>query len=290
MMKTILNIFSNIQRSHINMKDKLRLSLRVISGMPYQVKLQRMFENSGFASIPKNNPRHYYRFALPYLCSGLSHDNKLQYLTEHYQVLQRFSEESQRNMYAQSMVIADFSHVNQPLLFNMGYVEQFEKEGEITFFLSHKTDGNIVYALTGIFTQAGFKIGGFQGQKNIDKMRTLTKSCHGMRPHNFLFSCVTEFVRAMGYDTIYGVSNDHHIYKSHKKTEERIQFDYNQFWADFTPQAIASEIWVAMSCRYPRKEMEQIISKKRAMYRKRYEMLDCISTDIEGFVQTHVTA
>ncbi len=97
-----------------------------------------------------------------------------------------------------------------------------------------------------------------------------------MRPHNLLFFCVTEFCRSIGGQTLYGISNTHHIYKSHKKTEQRIHFDYDNFWCDFTDQPLENA-WFSIACYYPRKAIADIKSKKRSMYRKRYEMLDNIA-------------
>ncbi len=273
------SILKNIWCGRLNHKNKSRLFMRVLLYLPYQLQLQQLFEETGLAWIPQSNPRQYYHFALPYVHVRLENQDKLTYIQQHFAKFKTLKSELQHQFYQDSLLISEFDNLGHPFAFKAGYFEQFEKEGEWTFFLEDIESGERLYAVTGMFIQDAFVIGCFQGKKDIAMMRSFTKQCHGMRPHNMLFFCVTLFCKAMGCSQIYGVSNEAHTYNAHRKTSERIQFDYNQFWLNFTSSPVKNG-WYIMPCHYPLKNIEDVKSKKRGMYRKRYEMLDMIDATI----------
>ncbi|MDQ6990218.1 MAG: DUF535 family protein [Mariprofundaceae bacterium] len=93
------------------------------------------------------------------------------------------------------------------------------------------------------------------------------------------FFCVTEFCRQLGCINIYGISNQAHVSQSHHKTKDRIKFDYDAFWSEMT--AIKEdEHWFSMPYKYPQKDISEVKTKKRGMYRKRYLILDEIVQQI----------
>jgi len=280
MLSTLHTIFSNILHSNASRKDKFRLSSRILLHIPYQLQLQRLFQQYHLEDIPAYNPRHYYRFTLPYLNKNLENKDKLHYIEDHLKKLSGLKPMLWKQIYQDSLLILDFNIVEQPIRLKVSYFEQFEKEGDLTFYLEDANSGQFIYTMTGIFSSEGFMIGGFQGGIDNAMMRTLTKTCHGMRPHNLLFFCATEFCRALGCETICGISRENHISNQKNKTKERIQFDYNNFWGDFTDQQEHGG-WYTMTCQYPLKPIEDVKSKKRGMYRKRYLMLDQISSSIK---------
>ncbi len=277
MMSEVRTMIGNIMHSSANTKDKTRLLLRVALFLPYQVALQRAFQKHGLSKLLALNPRYYYRFALPFLSSGLRCQEKLSYMCQHAQSLQMFQEPL--GIVQSPQLLCDFSVAGQDMYFKMGCFEQFEKEGDVTFYLEDAQSGALIYALTGVFAEDGFMIGGVQGMQGVQIMRTLTKQMHGMRPHNLLFFCVTECCRSLGYAKVLGICNHAHIYKQQRKTEARIQFDYDAFWSDVSDGQMQGD-WCVMPCRYPLKPLEDVKTKKRGMYRKRYVMLEQVAEHI----------
>ena len=62
----------------------------------------------------------------------------------------------------------------------------------------------------------------------------------------------------------------------------RLLFDYDAFWAD-NGGALKQNYWYIPNT-IERKSMDDIPSKKRSMYKKRYEMLDNIKQQLNNFI------
>lgn len=74
------------------------------------------------------------------------------------------------------------------------------------------------------------------------------------------------------------MSNATHIYRSwryRKKKEGKLLADYDSFWLSLGGERRENGHF-ALPLTLPRKPMEEIASKKRAEYRRRYEMLDSL--------------
>jgi uncharacterized protein VirK/YbjX len=79
---------------------------------------------------------------------------------------------------------------------------------------------------------------------------------------------------------IRAVSNETHIYRNiryRRKKQGLLHADYNSFWQSLGAVADASGDYI-LPLAIPRKPMEAIASKKRAEYRRRYELLDSLHT------------
>ncbi len=76
---------------------------------------------------------------------------------------------------------------------------------------------------------------------------------------------------------IIAVSNETHIYRSlrYRDKEGKIHADYNAFW-ESVGGVCDAERHYRLPAQIARKEIAEIASKKRAEYRRRYEMLDAI--------------
>jgi len=55
-------------------------------------------------------------------------------------------------------------------------------------------------------------------------------------------------------------------------------FNYDEFWQE--NQGVYHAPYWRLPLEIERKPLEDIVSKKRSMYRKRYEMLDSLANDI----------
>ena len=65
----------------------------------------------------------------------------------------------------------------------------------------------------------------------------------------------------------------------------KILFNYDEFWQENQGQ-LNGQYW-QLPLESARKPLEEIASKKRSMYRKRYEMLDEMSKNISNFEPKH---
>lgn len=164
-----------------------------------------------------------------------------------------------------------------------------DKEGEATLIFCDAQD-TVLAELT--FTLCPFKgketlyIGGMQGAKSHvphESIQSATKSCNGLFPKRLLVEAAMVMAQQMGVSAIRAVSNETHIYRNvryRKKKQGQLRADYNSFWASLGATADSNGDFL-LPLTIPRKPMEEIASKKRSEYRRRYELLDSLQA------QTH---
>ena len=78
------------------------------------------------------------------------------------------------------------------------------------------------------------------------------------------------------------MSNATHIYRSwryRKKKEGKLLADYDSFWLSLGGQKQDNGHFM-LPLAMPRKPMEEIASKKRAEYRRRYALLDSLTQHV----------
>ena len=136
------------------------------------------------------------------------------------------------------------------------------------------------FSLAGSAEQLHLVIGSMQGPEPgvanaQDKVRELTKEGQGLRPKSLLVQLVQQLALAMGNGEVLAVRKRAHVFQAKRyssKQKANLQADYDELWQEFGAQDVDAN-FVALQLQ-PRKPLEEIASKKRAMYRRRYEWLD----------------
>lgn len=141
----------------------------------------------------------------------------------------------------------------------------------------------VVYSLSFACMGEALWIGAVQGPKGeqaLAQVRDATKALHGLRPHFFLIDALRALAQAWGKTQVLGVDARHHPRPSgFWRRREGVKFDYCGFWRELGGVPDASRRWgLPMSA--PRKALEDIESKKRAMYRRRFALLDTMARDV----------
>ena len=286
--KMVLNIIDHKKEHdlHTQLGSKFirKLLLRTVLFLPRQIKLQNLYDKYNLGFVLKKHLNHYNKLYYPYLIKGLPVHSKLQYLEEHFITISKFDKKVIYSLYNNSIELIDLSPYNLNLLLKMKYDHSFRIEGEITFYLEDKDSSETLYTITGIFIKNAFIIGGVQGKTTKETIQLLTKKCFGMRPQNFLLLCVMEFSKDMDCSYIYGVKGEYHTYEAIKRLKNRIKFDYNTFWSELGSAEELNQ-WFAFPSSNPLKNILEIQSSKRSMYRKRYTLLENISVDIKNKIE-----
>ncbi|NBI12641.1 DUF535 domain-containing protein [[Haemophilus] felis] len=111
-----------------------------------------------------------------------------------------------------------------------------------------------------------------------DTVRSVTKQLHGTRPM---------FMLVVGFKTLAQQFGSQLVGIPHKAQAKyrfsdsaRLLFNYNSFWQENNAE-LRDQYWEISSI-IEQKPLEEIASKKRAMYRKRYEMFDKLQQDIKA--------
>lgn len=170
-----------------------------------------------------------------------------------------------------------------------------DKEGEATLiFLNAQNTvlASITFTLLIVNNKPTLFIGGLQGAKsNVahEAIQTATKACHGLFPKRLLTEAVMTIGFALAIEQIIAVGNKTHIYASwryRRKKKDKFRADYDEFWLSLGGEPLADGNF-RLPSGVSRKSMEEIASKKRAEYRRRYELLDGMVNDIIAVCSNH---
>jgi hypothetical protein len=225
------------------------------------------------------------RLHRPWLSMNMPRQNAAVALTSHYQMMAERLPMQVMNAWlsGRGMTLATLTGRDEQIFTIRLIADAFlDKEGEATLIFSD-ANNTVLAVLT--FTLCLFEgkstlyIGGMQGAKSDvphEMIQAATKSCNGLFPKRLLVEAAMVFGKEMNVETLRAVSNETHIYRSmryRRKKQDKLHADYNSFWESLGGSLEANGDY-RLPLTMPRKPMEEIASKKRAEYRRRYELLD----------------
>ena len=152
-------------------------------------------------------------------------------------------------------------------------------EGYWVLELWHKPRNELVYLLT--FAKLGEALlisvvqgPNFEGSKEMVKQQT--KTCHGLRPAYLMVEMMKALTKALGFKTLLGIPQKYQN-KSRFIQSSHYVVDYDAIFAESGGQL--KDYW-ELPLEIDR-NLDNVPSKKRSMYRKRYAMLDDLAKIIE---------
>ena len=169
----------------------------------------------------------------------------------------------------------------------------YMREGELVLnlFVGDERLYSLAFTCGKINNKKTVYIGGIQGvniENILDIYKQITKALYGMRPRDFLLKVLIIICSELGIEQILGIANKnrHHNHNYFKlKTLENASVNYDDIWEDLG----AVEDKNGFYCTKPKlnlRPLNEIASKKRSMYRKRYALLDDISSDISIYLRS----
>lgn len=134
----------------------------------------------------------------------------------------------------------------------------------------------------------GLYIGAMQGP-NVDDARDvikrLTKICHGYRTKNLILYIAQAYVRTLGIEKIYAVTNEGYYANNHARVDRKLKTDFSSFWSEAGGVATGDSRFYELPLVESRKTMEEVATRKRAVYRRRFALLDDIDKIVENNVK-----
>lgn len=283
----LYTIFQNfLTDALLNKEYKSKLFFRVMLNLHYEKALQLFFEQLEIEYILTKHPRFYNKFSRPLIKKNISKKQKLNYIKNHYQFLtDNFSKNVIYNFYHDGITLFDFSQHQIDLQLNICYDLRREREGELMLNLKQR-DNTILYTISFTLGEKSLYIGGIQGFNGKEKIKQYTKALYGMRPQNLILFTLLKFSSLLKITQVYALSSESQIYANDWHTKKNVSFQYANFYKDiFGNDTIYEDNWFHLPNTYPLKSVEELKSKKRSMYKKRYLLLDDISESINSFIQ-----
>ena len=231
------------------------------------------------------------RLHRPWLSVDMSRQSALEALNWHYQTMSKTLPATLMNGYLskQGVTLLTLTGKDECQFTIRLCADAFlDKEGEATLaFCDHQNTvlAEMTFTLCQLDGKTTLFIGGLQGAKAFvphELIQGATKACHGLFPKRLLVEAAMTLGTAFPVEQILAVSNATHIYRSwryRKKKEGKLLADYDSFWRSMSGEPLPSGHF-QLPLEMARKPMEEIASKKRSEYRRRYELLDSLIEQI----------
>lgn len=276
-------------------KQKNKILLYCFLNPIFAKKWFNILATTDFVNILQNRPRLFFKPFRVYMSSKWNKEQRTKVILDTY----RFSKQHKTlaSLFSQreEIVIAKFLlKEDTEAQISLGYNEKYRKEGEIVIIYTCEKLGGTICELTFSVEEVNpnnwvARIGCIQGNNNEDQdkiMKASQKLMQGLRPKAFMINVVQELVQQFQLTALYGASDSIQAHKKkhaiHIKWLHAINFNYNSVWeeAGGTPQ---EDGWYKLPNTFVKKEMSEIKTHKRAVYRRRYELLDLIGSQISEY-------
>lgn len=222
----------------------------------------------------------------PYISKSWSPKNKLSVLASHYEVVTKSCPQLLLLGRSDSLLLSDLSEFAADCSLVLDRPFWFMREGELVLNLFQRDlrIASIAFTLCRTDTELCIFIGAVQGihkgvesELSLSIYRDLTKDFEGLRPRSFLIEVIKYIAINIGVEKIYAVGDGyrhhrHPYFGAHKALE--LAANYDVIWLEHGAIPSEREDFFEIPMMLSRKPLDSIASKKRAMYRRRYELLD----------------
>lgn len=229
----------------------------------------------------------------PYLRAGISVAARAQAILDHYQMVGALQNGALRQLLQSpgDNLLATLQGKNDEAFEIFSCPGRFDREGENTLVLryQHEVIASLSFSLIREAGQRTLLIGGLQGpRKHISNevIREATKAAHGLFPKRILMEVVGRLAQQCAIEQILAVGDTTHVFRSLRYRHSKRDYffaSYSEFWLSLGGEARKDALFL-LPLSLPRKALEDIASKKRAEYRRRYELLDALAQQLSAAV------
>ncbi len=117
-----------------------------------------------------------------------------------------------------------------------------------------------------------------EGAKGI--VKEMTKRSHRYRTKNLILYMTMAVARAFGAEHIYAVSNEGYYANNHVRRNRKLKTDFGEFWEEAGGFLTEDARFYEVPLEEARKTMEEVPTRKRAVYRKRFAFQDDVDAQI----------
>ena len=225
-----------------------------------------------------------------YQAANITPEQAMKRITDHYDMIGHCLPDAINHGYLgkKPMAIATLTGKDeQRFAITFNSVSRLDKEGEATLTFNNP-QGEPIAIVTFSFIhyqgQPTLFIGALQGPRaHVDhhEIQTATKACHGLFPKRLVIEALTTLAELAGMTQIVAVGNHTHIYENprYKKRKGMVFADYDSFWETMDAKQ-GEDGYFHLPRQITHRPLEEIASKRRAEYRRRYQLLDELETQI----------
>ena len=127
-------------------------------------------------------------------------------------------------------------------------------------------------------------IGAMQGPNMDDAkevVKKITKKCHAYRTKNLILYATQAVARAFDLKKIFAVTNYGYYANNHVRSDRKLKTSFSDFWIEVGGNHSEDKRFDLLPLIETRKSEEEIPTRKRAVYRRRFALLDEVDSSIE---------
>lgn len=188
----------------------------------------------------------------------------------------------------QSVEIAHYDLAEGKLRIVMDRPKWMRLEGELGISLFYGIDRiyTAMFLLSGTPSDYRLIVGNLQGDGRDRQAiyKVFTKIMHGIRPRDFLIHTLKILAEEIGCKEVLGISDDAHR-SSHWITRAKKLSTYDEIWREHDGIRDESSGFFKIRPGIAKRSSEDVPSNKRALYRRRYQMLDELQMQFRSLVK-----
>lgn len=288
--KLAADAFSNEKKGY-RRKQQYKIFFHTLTAPLFAKKWFAILFSPQYKQIAAQRPRLYIKPFRVYLSGRWNKQQKMKVILDTYNFINTY-----KIPFTQGITVGTFAMKDgYAASVVLGYDERYRKEGELVLFFECEQLGGKISAASFSFELDNSKqwicrIGCVQGYKTGDEnlAKTAQKLLYGLRPKSLMVFLTHEFVRSLGVVTVYGAGQSIQAFNRkhfiHIPLLHTISQDYNNIWLEAGGE-LQKDGWFKLPLASKRKTLEEIKSHKRALYKRRYEMMDNIAGEISKSIQ-----
>lgn len=252
-------------------------------------KIHQFFhQNELLARVAEEYPFVYEQPTRAFFYRNSTFDERVELLEQHMRFIQmRFKKEVFLGLYnRQAYPLWESKNESGHLCFELWYNPGQRKEGILSIVL--RLDEYYLYQMMIWIApnkdgEWSLWIGAMQGPNMTnakDVIRKVTRRCHSYRTKNFILHVTQEVAKALGMKHIYAVTNYGYYANTHMRMEKKLKTSFSDFWEESGGHPCEDKRFYELPMTEVRKTMEEIPTRKRNYYRKRYALLDEVDASV----------
>lgn len=126
-------------------------------------------------------------------------------------------------------------------------------------------------------------IGAMQGpnmEHARDIIKDITKRSHRYRTKNLILYMTQAVARSLKVRHIYAVSNEGYYAMNHMRSDRKLKTDFGAFWEECGGSLTADPRFYELPLTEQRKAIDEVPTRKRAVYRRRFAFQDDVDRQI----------
>ena len=252
-------------------------------------KIHQFFhQNELLAKVAEDYPFVYEQPTRAFFYRNSTFDERVELLEQHMRFIQmHFKKEVFLGLYnRQAYPLWESKDESGRLCFELWYNPGQRKEGILSIVL--RLDEYYLYQMMIWIApnkdgERSLWIGAMQGpnvENAKDLVKKVTRRCHSYRTKNFILHVTQEVAKALGLVHIYAVTNYGYYANTHMRMEKKLKTSFTDFWEESGGHPCEDKRFYELPMTEARKTMEEIPTRKRNYYRKRYALLDEVDASV----------